>query len=343
MNEQPYVLRQVGSVTVAEFEPQSLSGSCDEVLETGLLAGINGGLIWHLWLDFDRVEYLAGSAVGVCLRLMRRLQEAGGSFVVCRVPPRIMEYFELIRIDVVFDLRRDVIRYPVPDDPYERAFLIDMQADAHDDAARLIYADWLDEHDNAPRAEFIRAQCRRAGLIDASSEHKTLRLREMELLAQHGATWLAPVAYLLRDYTFKRGFVEEATVSSRIVPDGLVTLLKRTPLTSLRVVACWRQTPDQFLPALVGLPELVQLRELRLAGHSLDDAALVCLAAAPYLTNLRVLDLADNPFGEPGLEAILASTPLASLHILRVPFRESLRASLRNDLYRRFGMGFVEK
>src|SRR5262249_6576396 len=160
------------------------------------------------------------------------------------------------------------------DDPHERGFLLDMQADPHDDAARLIYADWLDEHDNAPRAEFIRVQCRRARLADANPEHKTLRQREEVLLAQHGATWLAPIAYLLREYRFGRGFVEQATVSSRIVPDGLVTLLRRAPLTSLRVVRFGRQAPKDFLAALVELPELGQLRELLLPDHGLDDTSL---------------------------------------------------------------------
>ena len=31
-----------------------------------------------------------------------------------------------------------------------------------EDASRLIFADWLDEHDQPERAEFIRLQCQRA-------------------------------------------------------------------------------------------------------------------------------------------------------------------------------------
>jgi len=31
-----------------------------------------------------------------------------------------------------------------------------------DDAPRLVYADWLDDHGDADRAEFIRVQCRMA-------------------------------------------------------------------------------------------------------------------------------------------------------------------------------------
>ena len=37
-----------------------------------------------------------------------------------------------------------------------------------DDVPRLVFADWLEEHGEADRAEFIRVQCERArsGLID---------------------------------------------------------------------------------------------------------------------------------------------------------------------------------
>ena len=42
----------------------------------------------------------------------------------------------------------------------ESALLAAIWADPHDDTPRLVYADWLDEHDQPARAEFIRAQGR---------------------------------------------------------------------------------------------------------------------------------------------------------------------------------------
>jgi uncharacterized protein (TIGR02996 family) len=71
-----------------------------------------------------------------------------------------------------------------------------------DDTARLVLADWLDEHDEPERAEFIRVQCRMHQLQDAISparkgrfgsrgakfaalvaEFRALRPRENELLS----------------------------------------------------------------------------------------------------------------------------------------------------------------
>jgi uncharacterized protein (TIGR02996 family) len=51
---------------------------------------------------------------------------------------------------------------------HEDAFLQSIREHPEDDTPRLIFADWLDEHDNgkngyAPRAEFIRVQCELAG------------------------------------------------------------------------------------------------------------------------------------------------------------------------------------
>jgi uncharacterized protein (TIGR02996 family)/excisionase family DNA binding protein len=54
-----------------------------------------------------------------------------------------------------------------------------------DDLPRRVYADWLDDHGQPERAEFIRLQ-----LALARAESSETRQREQELLAGHGAAWL---------------------------------------------------------------------------------------------------------------------------------------------------------
>jgi uncharacterized protein (TIGR02996 family) len=117
------------------------------------------------------------------------------------------------------------------------AFLADIVAHPADDAPRLVYADWLEDHGEAGRAEFIRLQCELARMrpaewcvregddyCRASSRWKcrrcALRRRERELLIGSPVAWgangwfsdwlsglypehdLAGVAW-----TFRRGFV----------------------------------------------------------------------------------------------------------------------------------------
>src|SRR6187402_2898783 len=44
----------------------------------------------------------------------------------------------------------------------EQGFLADIVANPADDTPRLVFADWLEDHGQTHRAEFIRLQCRLA-------------------------------------------------------------------------------------------------------------------------------------------------------------------------------------
>lgn len=107
-----------------------------------------------------------------------------------------------------------------------------------DDGLRLIYADWLEDHGDPERAEFVRVQVELAMPGPASPYHPDrqaeqhlrwlwrfhpavarrragLRRRERELLAFHAWGWSGRELPDLRgvtgegDWTFRRGFVEE--------------------------------------------------------------------------------------------------------------------------------------
>jgi uncharacterized protein (TIGR02996 family) len=69
------------------------------------------------------------------------------------------------------------------------AFLDDIRRHPDDDAPRLIYADWLDEHGDAERAEFIRLQCRVAVLPEDDPRREALARREAELLQGNWRRW----------------------------------------------------------------------------------------------------------------------------------------------------------
>src|SRR5687767_4492465 len=56
-----------------------------------------------------------------------------------------------------------VRRFAMPP-PGHEALLRAIIADPDDTTLRLAYADWLEEHDEAERAEFVRVQCRLANL-----------------------------------------------------------------------------------------------------------------------------------------------------------------------------------
>lgn len=72
-------------------------------------------------------------------------------------------------------------------EPDERALLAAIRAHPHDDTPRLVYADWLDEHERPERAEFIRVQIALARFGDVTAENRErwheLHEHERELLA----------------------------------------------------------------------------------------------------------------------------------------------------------------
>jgi len=72
-----------------------------------------------------------------------------------------------------------------------------------DDAPRLIYADWLDEHGQPERAEFIRVQI---GLSRKPS--RKFRAREAALLKKHYTILVGEFALPGFRFGFNRGFID---------------------------------------------------------------------------------------------------------------------------------------
>src|SRR5438874_2139584 len=99
-------------------------------------------------------------------------------------------------------------------DERERAFLAAIREAPDDDTHRLVYADWLDDHGDEARAEFIRVQVELARLPGKDARRPGLEKRETELLAAHRESWLGPLTKVLRykDCTFRRGFPEDLTL-----------------------------------------------------------------------------------------------------------------------------------
>jgi uncharacterized protein (TIGR02996 family) len=90
----------------------------------------------------------------------------------------------------------------------EQALLAAIYAHPLDDAPRLVYADWLDEHGgkaNAARAEFIRVQCELELLPGDDPRYPILEKRQEQLLKRWRKAWLKPFEKE-RDVKFSRGF-----------------------------------------------------------------------------------------------------------------------------------------
>ncbi|HKB04124.1 MAG TPA: TIGR02996 domain-containing protein [Gemmataceae bacterium] len=84
----------------------------------------------------------------------------------------------------------------------DAALIAAIRAAQDDDAPRLVYADWLEEHGQPERAEFIRLQCELA-----RGDSPDLRAREAELLAIHLDAFAGSLASPGLRFRFRRGFI----------------------------------------------------------------------------------------------------------------------------------------
>jgi uncharacterized protein (TIGR02996 family) len=213
----------------------------------------------------------------------------------------------------------------------EDAFLRAVIADPEDDAPRLIYADWLDEHGQSARAELIRLQCARARWPDDDSYPAQLMEREAHLLLAYARDWGAPVSGLTLSYHFGRGFIEHVMCDMLTFLEHYDELFRVAPVRHLAL----RNAGRAHL-RLGKCPHLSRLLTLDLSYNRLRDEGPAYLATSPYLKGLIALDLTRARVGDEGARALARSPYLRSLESLCLrenPITEQGRSLLRQ----RFG------
>jgi uncharacterized protein (TIGR02996 family) len=130
-----------------------------------------------------------------------------------------------------------------------------------DDAIRLVYADWLEEHNQPERAEFIRVQIERARLPEDHARQAGLFARELRLLAEHGAEWRAGPP-ILKSARFRRGFIEYVEGNAEELAEQMLDAFQHAPLRDM-CVAGW--SSSEGLVTLSDLPELARIGSIRVA------------------------------------------------------------------------------
>lgn len=117
------------------------------------------------------------------------------------------------------------------------ALLAAILANPDDDTARLVYADWLQEHGDEDRAAFIRLQIERERLTPNVARFGSLAREERLLFARQKAEWQLPVRALMPSAVvqFRRGFIEEVTVQAAHFARNGAEALRLEPVRSVRV------------------------------------------------------------------------------------------------------------
>jgi uncharacterized protein (TIGR02996 family) len=192
------------------------------------------------------------------------------------------------------------------------ALLAAIRDNVDEDLPRLAYADWLEENGEADLAEFIRVECRLAGMPDDHPERRRLFRRDLELLADYKDEWVGPVRRGCAFWEVRRGFLDEINTSADNLLDHAAAIA-RHPLRVARL-----SVTEADLDALAGCPHLAGLRELALTGpQGLGDEAARAVAHSACLDRLESLALDGMLIGTAGAFA-LAAAPLGRLRKLRL-------------------------
>ena len=253
-------------------------------------------------------------------------------------------------------------------DAEERALLAAIVAHPDEDTPRLVYADWLQEHDRPERAEYIRLSIQLANLRygDPNCEADGRRIREQRrpLVERFIKQWHQEFAARCpanRDlwFGFRRGFVESAHCSVTYFLTNADLLFREAPLRwfspkSLTAITTANLTASRSYGKLRGIriigaddartlleSPLQNIREFDFSQefmrggrteHGTEwEPVAVRLAEHPNLGSLRWINLEACGIGDAGGEA-LANSPrlnLEALNLLGNELSEEVRRALR--------------
>ncbi|HYT94537.1 MAG TPA: TIGR02996 domain-containing protein [Gemmataceae bacterium] len=232
----------------------------------------------------------------------------------------------------------------------EAALLQAVVENPADDAVRLVYADWLEEHGDVDRAEFIRVQVQRASLPSDAPQQAELRTRSLALTLRCGSRWRGQLPMLpgISWHRFWRGFLSGATVTRwKHYRLQATALFAATPIQFLRLLSLNTQQCVEFVES-ARLRQLFGL-ELRLRDWERGDEAIATLAGCPRLVNLQSLQVSgpqenstrERPFL--WITTVGASALAASPYLNRLASLDLRDIAVENEgeklLRARFGEG----
>ncbi|HEY7310894.1 MAG TPA: TIGR02996 domain-containing protein [Gemmataceae bacterium] len=220
-----------------------------------------------------------------------------------------------------------------------QAFLDAIIADPDDDAVRLIYADWLEEHGSAverDRARFIRLQIELERVED-DDRRKAILDECNQLIDRHWQEWThgfqadRTAAYYYKD-TYKRGFLPYMCLDDEDLSDPtLDVLLAHEPITHFfmrridtfpEAVVQWKHLPrvqqlsfsggGDNVKALLRSPLLTGLHVFE-GSSVLDEEEVAMIASDPRFADLRRLEIGYSDLGDSAVEMVAQSRTLSHL------------------------------
>jgi uncharacterized protein (TIGR02996 family) len=208
----------------------------------------------------------------------------------------------------------------------EKGFLRAILEAPEDTTCRLVYADWLEEHNQPERAEFIRIECEMAAIHDEpgfgpntweSPRFWELEKRREELYNRHAARWFGLVHRMFgKNMDTRRGFPWHVSMSARrFITHGEDIFQAAPTIEDVMILRLGRNMPE-----LARCPALRHVRRLEFFETPFRTPEAVQFAGSPHLANLRALDLGftDTQVGPAGATALARARTLTGLEDLNL-------------------------
>jgi anti-sigma B factor antagonist len=104
-NGEWYVQRNEGDIAIISFsQDHILDAVLIEKMGASLKALVDSEPRTKFVLDFDSVDYLSSSALGMLISLQKKVAMKGGQLKLCGIKDSIMEVFRITKLDEVFDI-----------------------------------------------------------------------------------------------------------------------------------------------------------------------------------------------------------------------------------------------
>jgi uncharacterized protein (TIGR02996 family) len=181
-----------------------------------------------------------------------------------------------------------------------------------DDAVRLVYADWLDDHGDADRAELIRVQVALARAGPDGPDRPALAERERHVLRSNRKRWLAEGPSWAARGELVRGFLVPR------LKERVEKFVKRDPATLFPFpLWCFTLTmAEGGVARLADCPLLARAVELNMTSNAIGPSGVKELAASPHMGNVEVLSLRRNWMRAAGMQGLVERLRAPRLHSL---------------------------
>jgi anti-sigma B factor antagonist len=97
-----------GAVIVATLADEKILDDTQiQELEGSFMPLVEQNDAIQMIIDFSNVKFLTSSALGLLIRISKKIYEKGGKLRLCAIDAKIMEVFRITRLDKIFEIFPD--------------------------------------------------------------------------------------------------------------------------------------------------------------------------------------------------------------------------------------------